>query len=72
MKYDMAKIIHSITLVMPCESCPYPCESKDHSSRANCNRHWFLILSNMEMHPWEMVHDILFEIFVNSEVSNDD
>ena len=69
MKTDMAKIINSITAVMPCESCPYPCDAGVNSSRANCNRHWFSILSNMNMKPLDIVSDSLFCMFTEREES---
>lgn len=67
MKTDMAKIINSITAVMPCESCPYPCEATCNSSRANCNRHWFSILYNMNMEPLGIVSDSLFCMFTEGK-----
>ena len=67
MKTDMAKIINAITAVMLCESCPYPCEAGVNSSRANCNRQWFSILSNMNMEPLDIVSDNLFCMFTGGE-----
>ena len=40
----LANVIKAITKVMPCSECPYPCMAKEHSSQANCDRHWYEIL----------------------------
>lgn len=38
--YDFAKVLTSITDIMPCDHCPYPCKAKERSSRANCDIQW--------------------------------
>ena len=58
---EIEKIIKSITSVMPCEKCPYPCEAKENSSLANCHRRWFEILSNVDVNKsYKDVSDWLF------------
>lgn len=43
-----AKILNAISKTMTCDKCPYPCEAKEQSSRANCVMHWSNVLSKIE------------------------
>lgn len=54
-----ANILKAITHVMPCDKCPYPCKAKRNSSQANCDRHWFEMLSKV---TWGDIHDIHEEL----------
>ena len=47
-EYKMAPIIKAITDCMPCTNCPYPCQAKDNSSRANCVARWYHVLHYMK------------------------
>lgn len=42
--YDLNKVVKAVTHVMPCDSCPYPCKAKLHSSQANCDMRWTEII----------------------------
>lgn len=47
------KILKAITHNMSCDKCPYPCKAKEHSSQANCDKHWFEMLKLFSQVSWE-------------------
>lgn len=47
MKVELVDVLRAITSVMPCEKCPYPCQARENSSQANCDRRWYEILSSL-------------------------
>lgn len=54
-----AEILKAITHNMSCEKCPNPCKSKEHSSQANCDKHWFETLKLFCKISWEDIRDEL-------------
>ena len=43
-----AKILKAISETMVCDKCPYPCNAKENSSKANCMRQWSEILTKVD------------------------
>ena len=68
-KYKISKIIDAISFTMTCKECPYPCTAKESSSTANCQYHWYQILSWTDAGtPWvKGVQDELFALFVDRQ-----
>ena len=59
-RYKLSKIIHAITSVMPCDHCPYPCKANVNSSLANCDGHWYEMLTAVAKEPRAIViHEIM-------------
>lgn len=64
---DIAKLIKAITHTMQCDKCPYPCKAKENGSQANCDKHWFDLLTNIdtivafEATTWDEIRDKLLE-----------
>lgn len=62
---DVAELVKAITHTMTCDKCPSPCKAKEQSSQANCDSHWFDLLTDvdtivaLEAATWEEVSDKL-------------
>ena len=48
-----AKILKAITHSISCDQCPCPCNARDNSSQANCDKHWFEMLQSFSQVKWE-------------------
>lgn len=62
---DVAELIKAITHTMTCSKCPCTCKAREKSSQANCDRHWFEMLTDvktivtLETAQWEEVRNNL-------------
>lgn len=59
---DVADLIKAITHTMTCNKCPCSCKAREKSSQANCDRHWFEMLTDVKtIHPWIPTSERLLE-----------
>lgn len=46
-------VIITIASVMECDICPSPCSAGWEATQNECDRHWYEIISNLEIIPWD-------------------
>ena len=57
-----AKVLSAISNLMPCEKCPDQCSLPNRCTQANCDRHWYEILTRLDSNTkWEDISNELFE-----------
>lgn len=48
--FDRNPVAVFLAATVPCEKCAYPCEAKENSSRANCERHMEKLIKQDKVH----------------------
>ena len=43
---ELERTAQAVASCMPCQLCPEPCKAREHSSMANCVRHWMVIMKD--------------------------